>query len=98
MVSIHPCSELNWGLAGMRGSMSFVVKRRMIIGAVVGKIRVARGPVEAELALGFASAEPPESHVNGFEVFGDDGLVDETGGSEVVGLDRRLGLQPTHFD
>ena len=40
--------------------MSFVVERRMILGAVVGNIRVAGGPVKAELALGFAAAEPPE--------------------------------------
>ena len=78
--------------------MSFVVQRRMILGAIVGKIRVARSPVEAELALGLAAAEPPESHVHGFDVFGDNGLVDDTGGSGVVGLDGRLGLRPTHFD
>ena len=83
-VSTHPCSELNWG--------------RMILGAVVGKICVARSLVEAELTLGFAEAEPPESHVHRLDVFGDDGLVDDTGGGGVVGLDGRLGLQPTHFD
>ena len=81
--------------------MSFVVQRKMILGAVVSKIRVARSPVEAELALGFAAAEPPEppeAHVHGFEVFGDDGFVDETGGGGVVSLDGRLGLRLTHFD
>ena len=72
----------------MSGSASFVVKRWMILGAVVDKIRVTRGPVEVELALGFAAAEPPESHVYGFDVLGDDGLVDDTGWSGVVGLDR----------
>ena len=40
---------------------------------------------------------PPESHVHGFEVFGDNGLVDESGGGGVVGLDGRLRLWPTHF-
>ena len=84
-VSTHPCSELNWGLSCVSGSMSFVVQRRMILGAVVGKIRVARSPVEAELALGFAAAEPPELHIQGFDVFGDDGLVDNTGGGGIVG-------------
>ena len=78
--------------------MRFVVKRRVIIGAVIGKIRVVRSPVETELALGFAAAEPPESHVHGFDVFGDDSFVDNTGSGGVVGLDGRLGLRLTHFD
>ena len=78
--------------------MSFMVQRRMILCAVVGKICVASIPVEAELALGFAAAEPPESHVHRCSVLGYDGFVDDTGGGGVVGLDWRLGLRPTHFD
>ena len=74
-----------------------MVERRIILGAVVGKIHVAGGPVEAELSLGFAAAEPPESCVHGFGVLGYDGLVDNINGGGVVGLDERLGLQPTHF-
>ena len=97
-VSTYHYSELNWGLACVSGSMSFMVQGRMILGAVVDKICAARSPVEAELALGFTAVEPTESHVHGFNVFGDDGLVDDTGGSGVVGLDGRLGLRPTHFD
>ena len=98
-VSTYPLySELNWGLAGMYGSISFMIKRRMILCAIVGKIRVARSPVEEELALRFTAAEPPEAHVHGFEVFGDDGLVDDTGGGGFFSLDGRLGLWPTHFN
>ena len=70
----------------------------MILGAVVGKICAAGGSVETELALGFVAAEPPESHVHGFSVPGDDGFVDDTSGDGVVGLDGRLGLRPTHFN
>ena len=75
-----------------------MVKRRMILGAVVGKIRVAGGPVEAELALGFAAAETPESHVHGLYVPGVYGFVDDTVSSRVDGLDGGLGLRPTYFD
>ena len=78
--------------------MSFVVKRRMILGAVIRKICVAKSPVEAELALGFVAVESSESHVHELNVLGDNGFVDDTGGGGVVGLDRRLGLRPTHFD
>ena len=40
----------------MSGTVCFVVERRIIFGGVGGKIRVARGPVDAELALGSAAA------------------------------------------
>ena len=70
----------------------------MILGAVVGKIHVVKGPVEAKLSLGFVAAEPPESHVKGFDVLGNNGFVDDTSSGGVVGLDGRLRLWPNHFD
>ena len=56
-----------------------------------------RGVEEAELALGFATAEPPELHVYGLYVFGSDGVIDDFDGSGVASLDGGLGLRPTHF-
>ena len=48
----------------MSGTVNFVLERWMMFGAVVGKIGVAGGAIEAELALGFETVEPPESHVH----------------------------------
>ena len=75
-----------------------MVERRIVLGAVVGKIGVPGGPVEVELALGFAAVDPPELHVHGLDVLGNDGVIDDSDGSGVIGLDWRLGLWPTHLD
>ena len=82
----------------MNGLVSFVVERQTILCAVISKIGVARGPEEAELVLRFAAADPPESHVHGFDVLGAGGVIDDSGDSGVAGLGRRLGLRPTNFD
>ena len=82
----------------MNGTVYFIVEQRMILGAVVGKICAAGGSVEAELALGFVAAEPPESHVHGLDIFGNNGIVGDSNSSGVVILDGRLGLRPTHFN
>ena len=49
-----------------------------MFGAVVSPVEVAQGPVEAELALGVAAAEPVETHVHGLGLLGDDGLVGDS--------------------
>ena len=49
--------------------VDFMVERRMIFDDVVSKIGAAWSPVEAELALGFTIAEPPESYVHGLDIF-----------------------------
>ena len=51
-----------------------------------------------ELALGFAAAEPVESHIHGFGEFGDDGFVDNAAGSGVVCLKWGGWLGPAHLD
>ena len=58
----------------------------MILGTVVGKYAAAGGPVEAELTLGFVAVEPPESHVHGLNALGNDGVIDDSDGSGIVGL------------
>ena len=83
----------------MSGMASFVLDWQMILSVVVGKIDVAGGPVESELALGFVVAEPPELHIHELDVLFNDGVIDNSdGGSGVVGLYGRLELQSTHFD
>ena len=71
----------------MGRAVGFVIEGRMMLGAVVSPVEVARGPVEAELALGVAAAEPVESHVHGLGLLGDDGLVGDSDGGVVVGLE-----------
>jgi hypothetical protein len=55
--------------------LGFMVDVWVSLGGVVGKVGGARTPVEAKVTLGFPTAEPPEAHVNGFHLFGNDGFV-----------------------
>ena len=75
-----------------------MIKGRMMLGAVVCPVEIAWGPVEPELALGVAAAEPIETHVHGLRLLGDNGLVGDSDGGGVVSLERGLGLWPAHFD
>ena len=67
--------------------MCFMVERMNILVTVVGNIPVDRGPVEVELSLGIVAVEAPKLHIHGFDVLGEDGFVDNTGGGGVAGLD-----------
>ena len=60
----------------------------MVVISVVGR---PWSPVIAELTLGFTAAEPPEAHVHGFHLFGDDGFIGDTKCCGVVGLMGDLG-------
>ena len=71
----------------MGRAVGFVIEGRMMFGAVVSPVEVARGPVEVALALGVAAAEPVETHVHGLGLLGDDGLVGDSDGGGVVGLE-----------
>ena len=82
----------------MSGVVTSVVEGHMILGAVVNKIGVAVGPLEAELALRFAAVEVPESHVHRLVVLGNDGVISDSDISGVFNLNGRLGLQPTYFN
>ena len=59
-----------------------------MFGAVVSSVKVAKGPVEAELALVVTGAEPVKTHIHGLGSFVDDGLVGDFDGGGVVGLER----------
>ena len=50
---------------------------RVMFSPVVGIVEFARAPVDAELVLAFAMAEPVESHVHGFGPFGLDFSVND---------------------
>ena len=67
-------------------------------GGVVGKVGGAWTPVVAELALGFAAAEPPKAHVHGLHFLSYECFVGYAQGCGVVCLDGGLGLRPTHLD
>ena len=49
----------------------------MMFSPVVGIVEFAWAPVDAELVLAFAIAEPVESHVHGFGPFGLDFFVND---------------------
>ena len=82
----------------MGRAVGFVIKGRMMLGAVVCPVEIAWGPVEPELALGVAATVPIETHVHGLGLLGGDGLIGDSNGGGIVGLKRGLGLGPTHFD
>ena len=70
----------------------------MILGTVISQVLVAWCPVVAEVFLGVAVAEPPETHVHGFEHLVHHGLVGHACGSGVVALNGRRGLWPAHLE
>ena len=54
-------------------------------------------PVESEFPLDHAAAELVESHVHGLGAFGGNGVVGDSHGDGIIGLDGRLPLGPFHF-
>ncbi len=58
----------------------------MMFGTIICKVETTFIPIEAELALCCAAAEPVEAHPKHFDVAVDDGVVDESRGSRVVSL------------
>ena len=69
-----------------------------MLGTVISQVLVAWFPVVAEVFLGVAAAEPPETHVHGFEHLVHHGLFCHACGSGVVALNRRRGLQPAYLN
>jgi hypothetical protein len=61
----------------------------MVFGEVVSHVGGAAFPVDNELALADAVADPVEAHVNGFGAFLSDGVIGDAHGILVVGLDGR---------
>ena len=75
-----------------------MVHRMMMLGTVISQVLVAWCPVVAEVFLGVAAEEPPETHVHGFENLVHHGLVGHACGSVVVALNWIRGLQPAHLE
>lgn len=68
-----------------------------MFGEVVGEIGGAGLPMDMELVLADAVADPVKAHVNGFGSTLFDGVVEDASGARVVNLDRRGGLWPAEF-
>ncbi len=84
-------------LSRVRTSVCQVVSGRVVFGVVIGKIVGAFVPIEAELALGFSTSEPMDSHANNLDAACDDSVIYESDCSQIVCLDGQLGLWSTHF-
>jgi hypothetical protein len=69
----------------------------MMLGEIVGQIREAGSPVNNKLFLFDAVLNPVETHVNGFRTSLLDGFVGYSGGTGVIGLDRRRWLCVAQF-
>jgi len=69
------------------GAHEPVMRRGMMFGEVIGKIVFALGPVDEELALADAIADPVKAHVDGFGPALFDGVVGNAGGTGIVGID-----------
>ena len=65
--------------------------------AVIYQVISARVLEESELVLYHAAAKPMESHVHGFGTLGYNGIVGDSHGSRIIGLDGRLPLGPFNF-
>ena len=79
-------------------SNKFVVSRAVVFCEIVSQICFSRGPIDLELALGNAVAEPVEAYVNGIGSILFDGVVEDTVGSAVVGSDWGRRLPVSQFD
>ena len=67
-----------------------------VFGVVVGKVRVARGPKNKELALADTVSDPVESHIHGAGTFLFNGVVDDSIGTSIVCLYWRGRLWMAH--
>ena len=64
---------------------------------VICEIMGTTVPIEAELVLCFAATEPVKSEPNHLGFTLDYGVMEKSGSSRIVGLDRCFRLGPSHF-
>ncbi len=69
----------------------------MMLGPVVGPVVGSGAPEKLELALGFAVAQPVESHVHGFSSSWLNVVVHDSKDCGVVGLYGSFWLYMAHF-
>ena len=68
-----------------------------MLGEVVSVIGKTRGPLDFELTLASAVADPPEAHVHGFGAARFDFVIGDTSGCGVVTFDNGSGLGIAKF-
>ena len=69
----------------------------MVFGEVVSLVEAAFFPVDVELTLADAVADPIKPHVDGLGALLFDGVIGDAGGGAVVSLDRRRWLGMAKF-
>ena len=69
----------------------------MVLGEVVCFVGCSRFPEDMELLLADSIFQPVESHVDGLGMFHFDGVIGDSRGSVVVGLDRSGWLWVAHL-
>ena len=79
------------------GAHEAMVRRRVVLGEVVGKVVGAFAPMDEVVALCNTIFDPVESHVHGLGSALFDGVIDDANGAFVVGLDWSGGLRMAHF-
>jgi hypothetical protein len=87
----------NSGLREICGAHGLVVGRRVMLGEVVTEVFTAGFPVDEEMVLTDAVADPIEVHIHGAGSALADGRIDYAIGSGIVGLDGRRWLGVAHL-
>jgi hypothetical protein len=77
-------------------SHTTVVHGRMMFGEIISQIVTAFAPVDMELVLLLSIFEPVKTHVDGFGTALFHCVIDDTGGTAVVDLERCRGLGMSH--
>jgi hypothetical protein len=86
-----------FGVVEERRPDGTVMGCRMMLGEVVGMIGAAWFPMDLELFLADAVADPVKAHVHGLGAALLDGMVADTGSGAVIGHDGGFWLGMAHF-
>ena len=65
-------------LTRMCGPVELMVNSRMVIGSVVDNIGVSGIPIVTELSLVCDAVKPTETHIRGFGLLGENGIVGDS--------------------
>ena len=64
----------------------FMLQRWVMLGALVGPVESAGGPIKAKLILGGSGAQPVKTNVYRFGLAWNNSVVDNYSGGGVIGL------------
>ena len=78
-------------------TLLLVVGRAVVLREVIAHVDLARAPINVELTLLDAVADPVEAHIHGFGSTLLDVVVADSGGARIVNLDRGGWLGPAQF-